>query len=767
MAQPLGSALLILDGCSTPAIRSGCAQASNSSIQTPAACSVRAIRQFLAESAEPPASETTLLRDRRPAAYVCRPLLQMAQASTKSRAKVAELLLWLFDDAESGAVAARGLSAAVCDVTDKRAGLQAVRVLRQGAAGLRLLGLRPATDAATADAATGSPARRRALAAALPGLVCCAAGASGSAVPTRLMAEAADCAADLLVGLFPITPQAERAELTTQLTRLLGAVAQWYEQDAPLYTAAARALAGLVDPVGTGRPEGGGLQDTMAVVLALQWAAQLLYCRPPSIPVATELLGGMCRQGAVGAAPYNTVAAVCAGLALGRCPADQMVEVLDDAGIGVAGLDQLFCLTESSCLQPIRELRVAFARAALAAGDSSGAALLLLGLVRGTDALAVSAAGLVLEIAESRPDYVWEPLEEQAKSPEPSSQLEALQTVDGLLDNCGSQMSSGFNRRLLAMAIPCLASDDVIVGGLAVAICAKLDPDDAVALLLQQLGWNRRSSMRALEALVAMLNTAKDPCVVAAELLRAASCSSNGTVPAHPGELLTSKGAAVVGRSSDKLPDGEVERNVECVLEVFAAWAADDQMGLRWQLLVPFVVEAVISKPEDRVAIKLVGKLGKVLSRLDCVKPLLTSVLKVLHEQPPLEIAASDDENELSEAMKLLLFQRLSPLLLLRALPVECFTEPELGRAPAALRFGDCDNALRLIHASLTEPTDAQADDSGLAQPTLEAELLTAVFLRTVQKFEFTSIRKVAAELLSRCESNMAVCQEIWEWGGW
>eukprot|EP00038_Savillea_parva_P030179 m.76112 g.76112 ORF g.76112 m.76112 type:complete len:1569 (-) comp9038_c0_seq3:8-4714(-) len=139
------------------------------------------------------------------------------------------------------------------------------------------------------------------------------------------------------------------------------------------------------------------------------------------------------------------------------------------------------------------------------------------------------------------------------------------------------------------------------------------------------------------------------------------------------------------------------------------------------ETMAPYVIDLVLSKPEDTVRVQFAARLTPRLAQPDCLVTVLTLILQSLDGQPPLtvDILEGDTSGALT---KVLLFQRLSPLLLLRMLPtdVSLLTDtPDVGEALSALR------------------------DMLLSRLSAECE--------------FDDVRKVAAELTSRSPPNMVL----------
>jgi hypothetical protein len=213
-------------------------------------------------------------------------------------------------------------------------------------------------------------------------------------------------------------------------------------------------------------------------------------------------------------------------------------------------------------------------------------------------------------------------------------------------------------------------------------------------------------------------------------------------------------------------------------MDVFGSWAATNALGDKWrQVVVPFVLEKVLSNPEDAVVVKFAAKMAGRMGDPECADVVFSEVLRVLQSQSASgdgSSGGSDDGDGGGSGdgglAKMLLFQRLSPLLLLRTLPLASFVSnalvsrsqpprvchnPGVGssRASVARVMGVAgpkqDKVAGTAAAVTATAAGVPADEIG-ADAGLEASLATALFERTIRPFEVDNVKKVAAELLSR-----------------
>ncbi len=166
--------------------------------------------------------------------------------------------------------------------------------------------------------------------------------------------------------------------------------------------------------------------------------------------------------------------------------------------------------------------------------------------------------------------------------------------------------------------------------------------------------------------------------------------------------------------------------------------------------VLPFVLERVMEHPDDSLAVRAASKLMPRLAQPDCLPALADALLHVLRCQPALQ--DSDLEADAPPAVvRVLLFQRLSPLLLLRMLPSSAFRlPPPLG---LAVHPGPAETAGDAAAA------DADGKHASVYQQNLGsgAQLFTLLLDRIWRLLEFDDVRKVAAELIGRFPSQCVV----------
>jgi hypothetical protein len=199
----------------------------------------------------------------------------------------------------------------------------------------------------------------------------------------------------------------------------------------------------------------------------------------------------------------------------------------------------------------------------------------------------------------------------------------------------------------------------------------------------------------------------------------------------------------------------------------------------RWaDVLAPFAISIVLSKPEDAARVQLATRMAPRLALPDCLGSVLGILLRVLREQDPLSADVLDRDSA-GTLTKTLLFQRLSPLLLLRMLPNAAFTavgsegssrghvsdeEQRHGRATTTVASeginsdGKSGAAAALIgeagHGEESTPLGTTHEDEGAEAVVSVADTLAGLRCVLIERMtielEFDDVRRVAAELLSR-----------------
>ena len=298
-------------------------------------------------------------------------------------------------------------------------------------------------------------------------------------------------------------------------------------------------------------------------------------------------------------------------------------------------------------------------------------------------------------------------------------------------------LPSKFKEQLATMLLERLADDDLSLRHEAAKILARVDPVYSVPQLCEKLvSSNERVRSAADKTLVHMLTGSPDPTWIATMLINAARTAEAPKAPLHPGDI----GAISSFASRDCASSPDAEKKVSRIMRVFELWANSDKVSTTtWRTkLIPFVVDGVLSSPKDGTWVQFASQLAERMGGADCAPSLLKSVLHVLHRQPKLDASALDNDNG-GELTNLLLFQRLSPLLLLRMLPFNAFGSTLVVSQHEAMPSSD--------------DSVAPGQMRGVSLPQ-QGSLFDVLFARTTTELEFDQVRRVAAELLSRLPAD-------------
>ena len=126
-----------------------------------------------------------------------------------------------------------------------------------------------------------------------------------------------------------------------------------------------------------------------------------------------------------------------------------------------------------------------------------------------------------------------------------------------------------------------------------------------------------------------------------------------------------------------------------------------------------------------RIAAHRLAERHSLVALLEIIVPVLEGQQRLSEHH--LALGGESEEDITADEVRLLLFQRLSPLLLLRVLPTSAFRPPNKGECTGKLDEGDPLFLLNRLQGRLTE----------------------ALMERVTLVFEFDEVRKLAAEILA------------------
>lgn len=234
-----------------------------------------------------------------------------------------------------------------------------------------------------------------------------------------------------------------------------------------------------------------------------------------------------------------------------------------------------------------------------------------------------------------------------------------------------------------------LCDAEVKVRNLSATVLGRLGPEYSVAALCNRLiERDDRQRSAAERTLISMLSDAPDPTVVLQSILAQCASVHLEAPPVHPGQLGTLHEGATA--TQQVCGDDMVDKRRDRVLHMIERWVDSEKEQTeanpmesmirvdgdsRWsEIVAPYIVNLVLTKPEDTARVQLATRIAPRLGQSDCLPSVLSMILRVLEEQGPLCEDALD-RDATGDLTKVLLFQRLSPLLLLRMLPTGCFND--------------------------------------------------------------------------------------------
>eukprot|EP00039_Didymoeca_costata_P012212 m.175104 g.175104 ORF g.175104 m.175104 type:complete len:815 (+) comp15418_c0_seq4:385-2829(+) len=213
---------------------------------------------------------------------------------------------------------------------------------------------------------------------------------------------------------------------------------------------------------------------------------------------------------------------------------------------------------------------------------------------------------------------------------------------------------------------------------------------------------------------------------------------------------------ADVTLTQEDLPQSDVEKRMEKIMQVFERWAETDQLGKLWvTVILPFLLEKMASHPKEEIYVKLAAKLGPRLGSPKYVSFVVCSCLQILGTQQVVllnkSLSGSQEQDE--DAV----FQRLSPLLLLRVLPFSAFSANELTTTT---------DIAPLVGEPLFQfPCLSKTIDNLISNTryqhcvpvTIENALASALVIRCFSDYGLSQERKVAGELLARIRLDVTI----------
>ena len=279
--------------------------------------------------------------------------------------------------------------------------------------------------------------------------------------------------------------------------------------------------------------------------------------------------------------------------------------------------------------------------------------------------------------------------------------------------NAPRDLRQDYALALVEKLLPCLSDRDLPTRNAAAALLGKLTAECVLPPLIQLCGdRDARTRSAAAEAVGAVFRLGEPAHALRAFLACAAPQQMTPAAQAGEAEQVG------VAAASGPLPEGR-DTAVERAVGILSKWAADVDPAA-WPPVIDALLAAMAAAPGDSLPVRVASALGASMgSGGGPGAYLLARVHALLAAQPEPSTKVVDQDA---------VFSRLSPLLLLRVLPLEAFEDP---LAEDAL-YGD-----------LPSPDAEQ----GAMAP---ACIATVLLRRMSDKLEPDDVRRVAAELAGR-----------------
>ncbi len=268
------------------------------------------------------------------------------------------------------------------------------------------------------------------------------------------------------------------------------------------------------------------------------------------------------------------------------------------------------------------------------------------------------------------------------------------------------ELSPEYAALLAEKILPCLSDTSLPTRGAAAALLGRLSPSCVLPPLVRLLGArDARTRSAAAEALAAVLRHHVPPSRALAALL-----------------------ACITAPQEAEAADGSAgDTSMERAIGVLGKWAASHIAPEQWPPLIDELVRALTAAPSDPVLVRCAAALGPHMGAsggpcahvLHCVHALLAS-------QPEAPQASAPESD---------VFVRLQPLLLLRVLPLDAFTD-EL--------------AEEVLYSAAEFGATTEAPHGGA--PCIASILLA----RMCDANEPAEVRRVSAELAGRLRPDVA-----------
>ncbi|KAJ7535726.1 hypothetical protein O6H91_12G043800 [Diphasiastrum complanatum] len=255
------------------------------------------------------------------------------------------------------------------------------------------------------------------------------------------------------------------------------------------------------------------------------------------------------------------------------------------------------------------------------------------------------------------------------------------------------------------------------------SLFSKLDPTYVLPALLQSMfSLDGRVRSAASSAILAVLNGCPDQCRVISVLLDCVRCLENVIrVPDHPGQI----GKNNLLNIGMKALQGGSTMDADRIMHLVPKWAASVR---DWDSVISFILDKMFGEPSNPVIPKFLSKISSHLA--DNTNVVYDIIFRVLKEQPVMlegyigHGGVDDTSKSLDGTLANDLFQRLSPLLVLKVLPLRAYDDMQC----------------QILY-----------DSSMLDCVSTESTSIASILVnRMCALLEFEDVRKLSAELVGR-----------------
>ncbi|KAH7282662.1 hypothetical protein KP509_35G042300 [Ceratopteris richardii] len=417
----------------------------------------------------------------------------------------------------------------------------------------------------------------------------------------------------------------------------------------------------------------------------------------------------------------------CSSLLLGRLVPVELEGILQECGPVL--LQALFGLLRSKH-EDVLDLAIAILRALLfQSGAFEGTTLkmnivapLLMDLLDERDATCKAAVALIADYFAMNPCAPeMEKLFRLLGSENLAQRQNALAVISELLQALSSSdhdMADGI-RKLVAVHLLKHLGDTELVNRLEISrLFSKLDPEFVLPALVHNV-YSRDEKVRsaASASIIALLKHHSDSCVTLCVLLDSTrNIIHNAQLPSHPGQIAISKNTL----SSD----------VDRVMHLIRNWAREHD----WEQKIDVILKKMFLEPSNPVIPRFLSEINtQLLKNIDSV---FRNVLCFMIEQKQLlenlSAKGKQGDGSFQESAESFVFEKLSPLLVLKVLPLAAF-----------------DKSCREFYGRTVE--------NGGHFDLKDVCIMHFLLDRACGEYEAYEVRKLSSELLGRCNPGIVL----------